>query len=172
MCPKCDADSLGEQRIQCLIQLSKLLTGIFEVDRESSYFCWLYWKRFRMEKLVLNKAETNWFFSVSDSKTNKTQENTYLCRAACGVSTGRKFLYYIFCWGNSPCSDSLALHLMVFFFPGDEQTSLESLLLFQILFITYLNKDLTRVFFQVLIIVDCMANPSSSLDGVTGCWLI
>lgn len=32
--------------------------------------------------------------------------------------------------------------------------------------------DKVVFFFQVLIIVDCMANPSFSLDGVTGCWLI
>lgn len=44
-------------------------------------------------------------------------------------------------------SESFALHLMVFFFPGDEQTSSESLLLFQILLITYLNKDLTKLGF-------------------------
>lgn len=138
-----------EERIQFLIELSKLLTGIFEVGRErSSGFCWFYWKRFRMEKLVLNEAETNWFFSVSDSKTDKAQENMCLCKGACGVSAGRKFLFYIFCWGNNPCSESLALQLMVFFFPGVEQTSSESLFLFQIPFITYLNRDLTRVFFR------------------------
>lgn len=78
MCPKCDADSSDGQRIQCLIQLCKLLTDIFEVGRESSDFCWLYCKRFRMEKLVLDEAETNLFFSVSDSKTNKTQEKRFV----------------------------------------------------------------------------------------------
>lgn len=32
-----------EERIQFLIELSKLLTGIFEVGRErSSGFCWFY----------------------------------------------------------------------------------------------------------------------------------
>lgn len=34
------------------------------------------------------------------------------------------------------------------------------------------TKTWQRFYFQVLIIVDCMANPSSSLDGVTGCWLM
>lgn len=34
------------------------------------------------------------------------------------------------------------------------------------------TKTWQGLFFQVLIIVDCKANPSSSLDGVTGCWLI
>lgn len=94
-------------RIQCLVQLSKPLTGIFKVGRErSSGFCWLYWKRFRMEKLVLNEAETNWFFSVSDGKTDKIQENMRLCRGTCGVNAGRKFLFYIFYWGNNPRSES------------------------------------------------------------------
>lgn len=134
-------------RIQCLIQLSKPHTGIFEVGRErSSGFCWLYWKRFRMEKLVLSEAETIWFFSASDTEALIKPRKTCFCRGACGVSAGRKFLFYIFYWGNSPCSKSLALQLMLFFFPSNEQTSSESLLLFQIPFITYLNRDLTRFF--------------------------
>lgn len=31
-----------------------------------------------MENLIINEAETNWFFSVSDSKTDKTQENVFV----------------------------------------------------------------------------------------------
>jgi len=37
-----------------------------------------------MEKLILNEAVTNWFSSISDGKTDKTQENMYLCRGTCG----------------------------------------------------------------------------------------
>jgi len=41
-----------------------------------------------MEKLILNEAVTNWFSSISDGKTDKTQENMYLCRGTCGWVLG------------------------------------------------------------------------------------